>query len=272
MIVTASVVLYKTNSEDIYNILTSLTGSPLISTIFIVDNSPEMVDFDFSNFENVKYIKSDNIGYGAGHNLVLNKIVNQSSYHLVLNPDVTFSPLIINKLIEKMQSDHKIGLLMPKILNNEHLTQKLCKLIPNPINLFIRRFKFPLISDSLSCYNSKYEMDFADYNLDINSPTLSGCFMFIRVRVLLNTGFFDERFFMYLEDVDFSRRIHEQWKTIYFPHVVAYHTHAKSSYKSLYMLYLHLLSSFKYFNKWGWFFDKKRVHYNKIAVDQHSTK
>lgn len=55
--------------------------------------------------------------------------------------------------------------------------------------------------------NYKYELIFSGYDKIMWVPSLSGCFMFMRVDVLRKIGGFDERFFMYAEDLDLSRRI-----------------------------------------------------------------
>ena len=94
-------------------------------------------------------------------------------------------------------------------------------------------------------------------------PYLSGCFMFLRTASVKEVGFFDERFFMYPEDIDLTRRINEKYKTIYFPEVSIVHNHGKESYKRGDMLLVHTTNMIKYFNKWGWFYDLKRVKTNQ---------
>lgn len=96
----------------------------------------------------------------------------------------------------------------------------------------------------------------------MNVPYLSGCFMFLRVSVLKEVGLFDERYFMYLEDTDLSRRIHKKYKTIYYPFVHIIHEYSKGSYKNIKLLIYHIHSAIKYFNKWGWIFDKERREIN----------
>ena len=94
-------------------------------------------------------------------------------------------------------------------------------------------------------------------------PSLSGCFMFMRVDVLRKIGGFDERFFMYAEDLDLSRRIGTVSDTIFNPNIIVMHGYDKGSYKSWKLLRFHIFSVFKYFNKWGWFFDSYRKDINK---------
>jgi GT2 family glycosyltransferase len=86
--------------------------------------------------------------------------------------------------------------------------------------------------------------------------------MFLNVDALQEVGIFDDRYFMYAEDMDLSRRIHERYKTLYYPEVFVYHEYAKSSYLNLRLLFSHIVSIIRYFNKWGWFFDPLRKKFN----------
>ena len=88
----------------------------------------------------------------------------------------------------------------------------------------------------------------------------------MRVDVLKRTGGFDERFFMYAEDLDLCRRIGEVAKTIYYPVVSIFHEYGKGSYKNRKLLKYHICSVIKYFNKWGWWFDSKRTKRNNHCL------
>jgi len=116
--------------------------------------------------------------------------------------------------------------------------------------------------------NYIYELRFTGYNRIMNVPFLSGAFMFIRTEVLKRVGIFDERFFLYCDDLDLSRRIHSVSKTIYYPHCHIYHDWGRGSYKSFRILLIHVLDAIKYFNKWGWFKDKEREKINKKTLEE----
>ena len=90
--------------------------------------------------------------------------------------------------------------------------------------------------------------------------------MFFRVSSLCEVGLFDERFFMYPEDIDMTRRMHAKYKTIFYPFVSIIHAHAAASRVNKKMLRIHILNMIKYFNKWGWFFDKERRRVNKECL------
>ena len=177
-------------------------------------------------YNSVTYIfNNKNLGYGKAHNLAIRQYLNQSRYHLVLNPDVSFAHDVIEKLYDFMESNQQAGLVMPKVLGCEGQLQMFCKLLPTPFDLAARRF-FPF-KNWFKNQNEKYEMKASGYNQVMNVPFLSGCFMFLRNESLKKTGLFDERFFLYAEDTDLSRRIHQQFETLFFPGTEIKHVHAR---------------------------------------------
>jgi hypothetical protein len=109
-----------------------------------------------------------------------------------------------------------------------------------------------------------FELSNVDTNVVLSVPHLSGCFMLMRKKALLECGVFDERFFLYFEDVDLTRRIHERYQTVYYPHVKITHRHDKGSYKSPRLLFYGIRSAVRYFNKWGWVWDDKRDLANNV--------
>jgi GT2 family glycosyltransferase len=233
--------------------------------LFLIDNSPtqdiRQEILDFLADERVDYIYlNENIGFGAAHNIALRKMVNVSEYHLVLNPDVTFGSNVLRSIYQYMEANHDVGLLMPKVLYPNKHTQFNCKLLPCPSDLIFRRFlPFSIIKKKLS----RYDLRFTGYNKLMEVPNLSGCFMFMRTGLLPKTGFFDERYFLYLEDTDLCRRFFQVAKNVYYPFVHIYHDHERGSYKSLKLLFIHSRSAVKYFNKWGWWQDRERDEVNQ---------
>ncbi len=232
----------------------------LFIKLYIIDNSPNpwKIHLNESMYEYI-YNKK-NLGYGKAHNIAMRRSLQDSKFHLVINPDISFEKGTIKKIFSFMVNNPLIGQLMPKVIYPNGEIQYLCKLLPNPIDLAIRRF---LPKNSFLKNQSKFELRFTGYNSQMEVPFLSGCFMFLNNSALKDIGLFDERFFMYAEDIDLTRRIHEKFKTIYYPDVTIIHGHAKESFKNLNLFLIHFQSILQYFSKWGWIFDKKRVLTNK---------
>lgn len=267
--VTASIVLYNVKKTELLSIVQCGIDSP-IDYLYIIDNSPinECESLIRNKSKRIIYIFNNcNIGYGSGHNIAIKEAIKlHSDYHIILNPDIFFEKDVIKKLIEYMANNEDCGLIMPKVLYPNGELQFLCKLLPTPLDLFARRF-IPIRKYNLK-RDFKYELRFTGYNKIMEVPSLSGCFMFLRVSVLKEIGGFDERYFMYAEDLDLSRRVNEVAKTIYYPDVFITHKHEKGSYRNRKLLSYHVVSVIKYFNKWGWFFDKKRKLINNKILKE----
>lgn len=251
----------------------SSAHTSIIDKIYIIDNSPTdklgLIVEELSH--KVVYIFNNaNLGYGAGHNIALRKAIEvHANYHIVLNPDIYFEEGVIERLSEYMDSHNDVGAIMPLIKYPNGNTQYLCKLQPTPFDLMGRRF---LPSKFTKSRNDKYELRHSGYDQVMNVPCLSGCFMFLRVGILKETGLFDDRFFMYCEDFDFYKRIHAKFQTIFYPEVTVIHAHKKESYVNKQLLKFHIQSAIKYFNKWGWFFDRGRRTANKQVLSYLSQK
>lgn len=265
---TISIVTYNTNKEELLKVLQCLEKIKVNKRIFISDNS-EKQDIkkviEELNNNQIEYIfNNSNRGFGAGHNVIINKLLNKeldSKYHLVMNSDVYFEEDVVEKLLDYMSNHEKIGQIGPRITGKDGTLTYSCKLFPTPLNLIMRRF-IPL-KKIVEKMDYDYEMRWYNYKDIVEGALLSGCFMLLRTEVFKKVGKFDEKYFMYLEDYDFCRRIGEKYEVIYYPEVEIMHEHAKSSYKSKKMLLIHIKSALTYFNKWGWIFDKKRSETNK---------
>ena len=265
--VTASVVLYNTPETQLARLFSCIERAGIIQNVYLIDNSPAPSKCDLYHLSWVTYIRSEsNVGYGAGHNIALKKAILSSQYHFVLNPDIYFEPEELHKMIVRMKEDDSIGQLMPRVIYPDGSLQYLCKLIPTPVDLLLRRFLRGPLKELARQKFERYELRFTGYNHEMDVPTLSGCFMLFRTSALEKIGLFDERFFMYTEDFDISRRMHSQYRTIFFPGATIVHEHAKESYKSNKMLIVHIKSAILYFNKWGWFFDAGRKEVNARAL------
>ena len=102
MLITASIVTYRTDHTELARCLQSLDGSA-IAEIYVCDNSPSDDLKDFcQSWPKVTYIFNNaNLGYGSGHNVALRRsMAAHSDYHLVINSDVYFDCTAIEKITE----------------------------------------------------------------------------------------------------------------------------------------------------------------------------
>jgi len=269
--INASIVLYHNKTEQLTKAINSFLNTDLKVKLYLIDNSStddlkELVSID----NRIEYIFNNaNLGYGTAHNIAMRKSIEDGAfYHVVLNPDIYFDSGVLEHLFKYMEQNSGIGNVLPQVLYPDGEVQHLCKLLPTPVDLILRRF-IPLKSWKEK-RNNLYELHFSGYDKIMNVPSLSGCFMFFRVSVLKEAGLFDENIFMYLEDVDLNRRIHSKYKTIFYPKVSIVHEYAKESYKSKKLLMFHIQSAVYYFNKWGWFFDRDGESINQQCLDSLS--
>ncbi len=260
-----SIVVYNQFYHEVVSIVQQSTLSKCVRNLYIIDNSKNY-NKELATMPGVTYIfNNKNLGYGPAHNIAIRKSIEERvKYHLVLNPDVYYESDVLEKLLDYMDANPDVGLINPLIKYNNGDTQFLCKLLPTPLGLTYRLIS--PIRSWLERSNHRYELRFSGYDQTMEVPSLSGCFMLLRSDVLKEIGYFDERYFMYCEDVDLCRRIGKVSKTVFYPGASIIHYYSKGSYKNPKLLFFHITSAFKYFTKWGWIFDMERKKINREAL------
>lgn len=257
-----SIVLFRHTPEQILPLILDLCASKYVEIIYIIDNGGCSWAKNI-NRKTVYLSGHGNIGYGAGHNLAIFHPMNKSDFHIICNPDIRIPQDTLEKVI-LFSEQSSAALFMPKILYPDGRPQELCKLLPTPLDLFARRFLRKLASTR----EDNYLLRMADFSKPFFAPYLSGCFMFIKTQALREIGGFDERYFMYLEDTDLSRRLARKYGAYYYPGCLVYHEFQKGSYKSFKLLKAHITSAIQYFNKWGWLVDEDRKLLNNRCLAQ----
>ncbi len=257
--ISVSVVTYETPPDELRTLLGSLTRSRRRVDVWVVDNSPTEALRPIVEKAGVRYLPAgQNLGFGGGHNLAMRQMIESSTYHLVCNPDIRCGPDVLGALEAFMEASPEVGLVMPRVLYPDGREQRLCKRLPTPVDLLVRRFLGRFGEKLLRRSAEQYQLQHLDLRVTREVPSLSGCFMFLRTSVLRQTGLFDPRFFMYMEDVDLCRRVGSVSSTVFYPAVSVTHNYAKGSYKSSKLLKYHVASAVRYFSKWGWFSDPQR--------------
>ncbi len=201
---------------------------------------------------NVEYIRAEsNLGYGSAHNLAIQKYQDLAKYHLVLNPDVIIHNNCLEELITLMDKDPSIALSTAKVLNTDGSIQRVHKRLPSIKILLGRRFFYKAFYKIWKSDFDNYELYDQDLNQALQIPSVSGCFMFFRTSSLKSFGGFDERYFMYLEDIDITRKATSTGKVVYWPKAEITHDWARGSHKNWKLMKMHITSVIKYFFKWG---------------------
>lgn len=262
--IAASIVTYHTPLDELAVCLHSLCACRLIGHIDIVDNGDEqrIREFCLTYGPRVAYHSNRNTGYGAGHNLSLRDSLHnpEISYHLVINSDTYFVKGTIETLIDIMERDSSVGQATPRVIYPDGRPQCGCHPVPAPMDLIAHRF---LPEKWCARRMRRYEIDATRYSRPINVPYHHGCFMLFRTSALRETGLFDERFFMYPEDIDMTRRVHARYKTLVVPSVTVTHIHHASSRTNIKMLWIHTTNMLRYFMKWGFVIDTGRAEFNR---------
>lgn len=267
--VTASIVLFKQTYTEIKSLLDGLDQSG-INTLFIIDNSPfNALEKEIKvNHPNIKYIhQAHNPGFGAAHNIAFKEAMSLGSqYHFVVNPDVLLKDNVVTSLVDFLEDHPEVGMVMPQILNTDGTVQYLPKFLPTPISFYKRILyrKFNLFTS----FVAKFELRDVPPDLTYDTPVISGCFTLFRISALQEIGLYDDRFFMYLEDWDISRRMNKKYRTVYYPEAAIVHGYEAGSSKSYGLFKVHIRSIRAYFGKWGWFFDRERSRVNERTRKQ----
>lgn len=264
--ITASIVTYHHTAAEIKIVLDCVINSS-VEKIYLIDNTNNDLLRELDSLSpKIRYIHNENIGYGGSHNIAIREAMSLGSkYHVVVNPDIYFEKGTIEALAEYLDQNSDVGQVMPKVFYPNGDLQYLCKLLPSPSDFLFRRF---LPSNLTQRQIDKFQLKHSGYDKIMNVPFLSGCFMFFRISALKKVGLFDDRYFMYAEDLDLTRRIHQHYKTIFLPYVSIVHAHADAPTTSYKMLRVLIVNIARYFNKWGWFFDKERRGINNALLKE----
>ncbi len=259
--VNVSIVTYRTATEELERCLSCLT-SKYIRYIYVIDNGHGDAIAEVCVRYGCRYIPNENVGYGAAHNVAMRGTVGgEADYHLVLNSDVYFASSVIDRIVQYMSANPEVGMVQPRILSSDGTLQYTVRRLPSPQDLFCRRF-LPRIF--FSRHDDRYLLKHIDHDRAFNVPYHQGSFMMISREALSEAGLFDERFFMYPEDIDLTRRVHRHRLTMYYPEVEVIHCHRAESYRNMRMTWIHAVNIIRYFNKWGWWRDDERRRFNTM--------
>ncbi len=199
--------------------------------IYVVDNASgdQSLSILYNEFPSVKVIaNTDNLGFSKACNQAIPQTTGK--YILLLNPDTLVVDSAISKLAQFLDHHPSCGAVGPKILNEDGTLQLACRRsFPTPAAAFFRLTYLSKLFPSDPRF-AKYNMTYADPNMEAEVDALSGSCMMVRQEVISKIGFLDEDIFMFGEDIDWCWRIKQaEWQVFYYPQSVIYHTHGAAS-------------------------------------------
>jgi len=170
---------------------------------------------------------ASNVGFGTAANIGFNE--SKGEFLLLLNPDVLVRHGALEALLETIQSRPEVGIVLPQLRNPDDSLQYSCRRFYTWKTLWMRRgpWRRRLASHTMVWQHLMQDWDHAsvaevDWGL--------GAAMLVRRRALPEAQLFDERFFLYFEDVDLCLRLHRAgWKVVYSPAAVMTHQHRRDS-------------------------------------------
>jgi GT2 family glycosyltransferase len=159
--------------------------------IIMLDNAStdNSVEFTTKNFPKISIIQAkENYGFAKGNNLAIKFALDQKAdYVFLVNNDTELEPDLLEKLVSAAESEDSIGIVGPAVydLKNKGAVQEM--------GMAVDRFGYPLAIKTLSEKNTCVFF-------------VSGCAMLIKSELLRKIGLFDEKYFMFAEDLDLCWR------------------------------------------------------------------
>lgn len=246
--ISVAIVAYN-NEEEVRNAVCSIrehTAKTITKKIYVIDNSTIQNQLRELADDEVVYIKTEkNLGFGAGHNLVLSEL--DSEFHAIVNPDIILKEDSLSVLAEFLRHQ-KADMAVPRILDEDGTLQRSYRREITLGDMLIRRLPLPF-AKRRQAYHTMEDMD---YEKVFPVPFAHGCFYLIRTEVFRELGGFDPRYFLYMEDADLCKRVNERGGLFYCPDTAVIHKWEKGSAKSKKLLWIHIRSMCAYFRKWGW--------------------
>ncbi|MCF8224514.1 MAG: glycosyltransferase [Bacteroidales bacterium] len=205
----------------------------LDTEVFVVDNNS--VDGSCNHIRDkfpwVRLIENrENIGFSKANNLAIKQ--SKGKYILLLNPDTVIEENTLSKCFHFMEDHPDAGALGVKMIDGSgHFLPESKRALPTPWVAFYKIFGLSGLFPGSRKFG-KYHLGYLDKEEIHEVEVLAGAFMFLRMITLSKTGYLDEDYFMYGEDIDLSHRINlAGYKNYYYPETTIIHYKGESTKK-----------------------------------------
>jgi GT2 family glycosyltransferase len=229
--VAVSIVSYRT-PELVRNCLRALDAArgEVDLDVTVVDNASGDGSDDIvrREFPWVRVIANPrNVGFGAAHNQALRQAT--ARYAMVLNSDAAIAPGALKTLVEFMDAHPDAAVAGPKLRYPDGSVQSSRRRFPSVATLFLESTQVQRFWTDNSVLRHYYVADRSDDEAQ-EVDWLAGACLCVRTRAIDDIGLFDERFFMYSEELDWCRRFRAAgWRVWYVPTAEAQHHEGASA-------------------------------------------
>jgi len=230
-------------------LIQSLSPAGLVAGLIVVDHSPKINPLKALAPFPIKVLAQENRGYGAGVNTGLRQIKDRNAMVLVCNPDVELlSPEAMPGAVTFMQDNRRVAFLAPRLVNKDLQLIGSCR----------RFYTFSSIITGMIPYTRSRPRRFRAHHFYMDTPVngndvewASGSAFITRRSLFPSTLRFDERFFLYFEDVDLCTQIHDVGlSVVQYPELVFKHQEQRRSWTSGAHMRMHVTSLIKYITKY----------------------
>jgi N-acetylglucosaminyl-diphospho-decaprenol L-rhamnosyltransferase len=203
--------------------------------VILTVNVPEDLPDSFGDFSfPLKVIHNVSpLGFGENHNRAFRRAAG--NFFCIINPDIRIDSNIFPVLLNSLQDD-SLGIVAPLVVDGDGAIEDSARRFPTPLKI--------LCKTTGRCTGSDYEIQGAP----IYPEWVGGMFMVLRREVYEEMGGFNQKFFLYYEDVDLCARVWlKKLRVALIPEVRATHVARRSSHGNIRYLLIHIQSMMRFF-------------------------
>jgi GT2 family glycosyltransferase len=224
-------------------------NSDFLGTVFIIDNNSSDNSISvLPSYSKVLLINNkDNLGFSKACNQGF--LLSKEKYTLLLNPDAQLLDATLRECISFMEKNTNVDILGVSLLDDKGKVTPSCARFPAPLRYLYDALGLSKIAPRI--FHPALLMKDWNHNESKKVDQVMGAFMFMRNAIFEKLGYFDERFFVYYEELDFSKRLAEAGGISYYnSEIKAIHTgEGTTSNVKTFRLFLNLRSRLQYSRK-----------------------
>lgn len=189
-----------------------LTSSLKELEVFVIDNGNDSATKSLVNeYSSFYYVaNAKNLGFAKAVNIGMKKA--KGDYILLLNPDTLFTAEVLEKMVKHLDHDTEVGIASSLIRYPNGTHQESIRRFPKLVDQILILFKIPHVFQTKAV--DSYMMRDVDATITQDVQSIMGAFMFIRSTLFEKIGYFDERYFIWFEEVDYCKMAYDAGFTI----------------------------------------------------------